>query len=220
MGFFVTATDTGVGKTYVLTLILKYLRYKGADPSAIKPIETGCQEINDKLIPEDGLNIAKALDQLSRLERICPVRFKTPVAPYTATLLEKKEIDLDDIFCRIRNLKEPFFVEGAGGLMVPVTKEYFMIDFPKDLNLEVILISPLRIGTINHSLLSIDALKRRDIKIKGIILNDNDGIETPASKTNLQILSQLTDVDILGVVPFRFADYKNLDSILKTELLI
>ncbi len=220
MGFFVTATDTNVGKTYFLSLLLKFLVFKGIQPSAMKPIETGCAEKDGTLFPEDGYKIAEALGCPDKLNQICPLRFKYPLAPYVCSEIENKQIDIEFIKDKISALKEPFFIEGAGGLLVPVKENYFMIDLAKDFNLNVILVSPLRLGTINHTLLSIEALQRRDIKISGVILNDNDGIETMATKTNPETLKKFTEVNILGVLPFRFSNYQNLDKYINLSWLI
>ncbi len=198
--FFVTATDTGVGKTYVLSLILRFLVEKGIKPSVMKPVETGCVVKYGMLIPEDAERLAKIVGAENSLEHICPFRFETPVAPYVASQLEKKEIDVEKIKKIAGLFPEPLFVEGAGGLMVPVLKNFFMIDLIKLLNTEVIFVAPLRLGTINHTLLSIEALEKRGIKIKGIILNDTEGLENMATKTNPSVLSELQPYPILAIV--------------------
>lgn len=200
MRYFVTATDTGVGKTYVLSLILKSLIAKGIKPSVMKPVETGCRRDGERLIPEDALTLAKIVGLEAKLEEVCPFRFELPLAPYVAARLEGRTVSLESIKEIASRFDEPLFVEGAGGLMVPILKDFFMIDLIKYLDLEVIFVAPLRLGTINQTLLSIEAMERRDIKIKGIILNDTEGIETPASKTNPSVLAELQRYPILAIV--------------------
>lgn len=217
MRYFVTGTDTGIGKTYVLSLILKFFIEKGFLPSVMKPVETGCRNDKGDLIPEDGLQLADIVKMSNQLDKIVPYRFETPVAPYVASLLEKKQIDLKNIKQISDNMKEPFFVEGAGGLMVPILNNFFMIDLPNYLNLEVIFISPLRLGTINQTLLNIEAMEKRKIKIKGIILNDTDGIETPATKTNPTILKELQPYPIIAVVPFKAKALPDFSLLLSNE---
>ncbi|MCX7991011.1 MAG: dethiobiotin synthase [Proteobacteria bacterium] len=220
MRYFVTGTDTGIGKTYTLTLMLKFFIHKGLDVFAIKPIETGCLEESGRLIPEDGIKIASAINGLDNLDEICPVRFKTPQSPYSADKIEKRGIDLDKIKKIISKRSSPVFIEGAGGLLVPVFKNYFMIDMAKELADEILLVSSLRLGTINHTLLSIEAIKKRGLKIAGIILNDNDGKEEISKKTNFEVLKELTEERLLGVIPFNFNDYKNLDKIIQLDFMV
>jgi len=214
MRYFVTGTDTGVGKTHVLSLILKFFVTKGVHPYVMKPIETGCKNSSGEIIPADALKLAEIVKMQHRLDEVCLYQFETPVAPYVASILEKRQINLEKIKEISDNFGEPLFVEGAGGLMVPITKNFFMIDLPRYLNLEVIFISPLRLGTINQTLLSIEALERRNIKIKGIILNDTEGIETEATKTNPTILSELQSYPIVTVVPFMTKDVPDFSALL------
>lgn len=200
MRYFVTGTDTGIGKTYTLSLILRSLICKGINPGVMKPIETGCKRCGNELIPEDALALARIAGIEDRLADVCPYRFELPLAPYVASKLENKEIVISKIRDISKKFNEPLFVEGAGGLMVPILKDFFMIDLVKYLSLEVIFVAPLRLGTINHTLLSIEAMERRGIKIKGIILNDLDGIETVATKTNPAVLSELQKYPVLGQI--------------------
>ncbi len=220
MRYFVSGTDTGIGKTYVLTLILKYLYFKGLRPFAIKPIETGCSETDGMLVPEDGLKIASAINKVENLDEICPIRFKLPLSPYSADKIEKRGIQINKIREIISKYESPTFIEGAGGLLVPIFRDYFMIDLAKDFADKIILVSPLRLGMINHTLLSIEAIKRRGLTIAGIILNDNDENDDIAKRTNFDILKELVNDEILGVVPYKFEDYKNLDKILNLNFLI
>lgn len=168
----------------------------------MKPIETGCKNVDGKLIPEDALRLANIINLEEKLDLLCPYRFETPVAPYVASKIENKTIKLEEIKKAFELLSEPLFVEGAGGLMVPIFKDFFMIDLIKYLSLEVIFVAPLRLGTINQTMLSIEALERRKIPIKGIILNDTEGIKTPATETNFAILRELQPYPVLTIVPF------------------
>lgn len=220
MRYFITGTDTGVGKTYVLTLILKFLRHKGFNVFAMKPIETGCGEINRMLIPSDGYKIAQALNKLDSLDEICPIRFKSSLAPYSAEKIEKKGIDLKIIKEILKKRDETIiFLEGAGGLLVPIFNNYFMIDLARDFSDSIILVSSLRLGTINHTLLSVEAIKKRGIKISGIILNENDNENDEAKKTNLDIIKELCSERVLGVIPYNFSKYEDLDKFLELDFM-
>jgi len=208
MKYFVTATDTGVGKTYVTASLIKLYMSMGYKVKAVKPIETGCAKKGKNLIPEDASLYASLTGQ--SLDEVCPYKFATPVSPYTASKLEKIEIDIDKIKTHVDavyedliknyNDRSMLFIEGAGGLIVPVTKNFMMIDFPLLINAPVILVSRLSLGTINHTLLSIEALERRNIPIKGIILNNALGLNTIAEKTNESILKEFIKVPILSIL--------------------
>lgn len=221
MRYFIAGTDTGIGKTYVLTLILRFLVFKGIKPFAIKPIETGCIEKDGKLMPEDGFKIAEAINKIEELDEICPIRFKTPQSPYSSDKLEKRGIDLNKIRkILLEREEEIIFIEGAGGLLVPIFKDYFMIDMAKDFADKIILVSSMRLGTINHTLLSIEAIRNRDLDLVGIILNDNDNKDEIAKKTNFEVLKEVTREKILGVIPNNFNNYKELDKVLELGFMI
>ncbi len=161
---FITATNTDVGKTYASEKFLRYFASKGLKVGYFKPCETG---VND--LPLDGnkmLNITKELnpDFKVNLCDIVPYQFKLPAAPYVAKgdtpisleLIKEKKKYLEQ-FCEV------LIIEGAGGLMVPLEKDLFIIDLIKELDCEAILITPSKLGCINDTLLSINALKAKNI---------------------------------------------------------
>lgn len=209
MKYFITGTDTGVGKTYVTVSLIKYFKSHGYIVKAIKPVETGCLEKNNILYPEDAGKFSELTGQL--LDEVCLYKFKTPVAPYVASQLEKKSIDINrikehvdkvynDLITSYGREKTLLLVEGAGGLMVPVTKDFMMIDFPSLLEIPVILVARLSLGTINHTLLSLEALERRNISVRGVILNNSLGLKTVAELTNEKVLKEYLKVPILDVL--------------------
>ncbi|MCX7770802.1 MAG: dethiobiotin synthase [Proteobacteria bacterium] len=209
MKFFITGTDTGVGKTYVTVSLIKFYMSAGYIVRAIKPVETGCVGKINALYPEDAGKFAELTKQ--PLDQVCVYKFKTPVAPYVASQLERVDIDLNKIKSHVDNVYNELvdcygknrvilFIEGAGGLMVPVTKKFMMIDFPILLDTPVILVARLGLGTINHTLLSLEALERRNIPVKGVILNNNLGLKTVAELTNEQVLKEYLNVPILTVL--------------------
>lgn len=206
MKYFIAGTDTGVGKTYVTVSIIKYYMAQGYNVKALKPVETGCVIKNNKLYPEDASKFAGFTGQ--PLDEVCLYRFKIPVAPYVASQLEKTNIDInrikehvDEVYNSLisRHGKEKtiLLIEGAGGLMVPITKDFMMIDFPALLEAPVILVARLGLGTINHTLLSLEALEKRDIPVKGVILNNTLGLKTEAELTNEHVLKEYLKVPIL-----------------------
>lgn len=213
-GYFITGTDTGVGKTIVSAAILRTFIKKGLKVGAMKPIETGCLNKDGVLLPSDGMFLRDMAEMNDSLEIVTPVKFETPVSPLVASRLEDMEIDLERVFKAFENLKKKYdylIVEGVGGLMVPILKEqtkkaekvYFVRDLIKDMELEVIIVTRATLGTINHTLLTVEALKSKKIPIKGFIINYSTTVKNDISeKTNPDILNELLDIPFLGILPY------------------
>ncbi len=191
MNYFITGTDTGVGKTYVTKLIIETLRADGQYPVGFKPVSCGDRE--------DAILLASASGGLD-VDEINPLHFNSALAPHTAALLESKTIDPAVLVASFREISkkyDPVFVEGAGGWEVPLTETYFISDLAKDLSLPVILVAANRLGALNHILLTVNAIKAKGLTCAGIILNQlEDEMDTPMI-TNKGILESLTDVPLL-----------------------
>lgn len=188
---FITATDTGVGKTTLSAAICKLLKEKGVNVAYFKPAETGCQPI-----PQDAYTISKITGQ--PLEEVVIYTFENPVAPYTATVLEGKEIDIQKIIKHYKYLKTKYdfvIVEGAGGLLVPIKKNYTYLNLIEDLNIPVLIVSRASLGTINHTALTIRSLEGKEIV--GIVMNGFSG-EDISEETNPQIIQEMTGVKVLA----------------------
>ncbi|MFP5081477.1 dethiobiotin synthase [Pedobacter sp. JCM 36344] len=180
--FFVTGIGTGIGKTIVSAILTEKLR---AD--YWKPIQSGDLDQSDSLIIKSLISNSKTV--------IHEEAFKLthPLSPHLSAKLDQVDIN-------IRKLQTPtttndLIIEGAGGLMVPLNNQELIIDYIKSLNIKVILISQNYLGSINHTLLSIEALKARGIAIKGIIFNGISNIETE------RYIKQYSDLNILGYIP-------------------
>jgi len=213
-GYFITGTDTGVGKTIVSAAILRTFIKKGLKVGAMKPIETGCLNKDGVLLPSDGIFLRDMAEMNDSLDIVTPVKFETPVSPLVASRLEDMEIDLERVFKAFENLKKKYdylIVEGLGGLMVPILKEqkkkaekvYLVRDLIKNMELEVIIVTRPTLGTINHTLLTVEALKSKKIPIKGFIINYSTKVKNDISeKTNPDILNELLDINFLGILPY------------------
>ena len=161
---FITGTNTDVGKTYASSVLLKRLSQEGFKVGYFKPIETGVIDH-----PVDGLAMLELTKKLNpnfnvNIDFIVPYQFRLPAAPYVA----KKDINIDIEFLikrknELEELCDILIIEGAGGLMVPIMKDFFIIDLIKKFKSKTILISPSRLGSINDTLLSQEALKNRNI---------------------------------------------------------
>ncbi|MFN9408123.1 MAG: dethiobiotin synthase [Akkermansiaceae bacterium] len=191
MNFFITGTDTGVGKTYITKLLVESLRAEGKYAVGFKPISCG---------DRDDAAILAAVSGNLPLDEVNPLHFSSGVAPHVAALLENKNIHPAEIIASYQTISEkydPVIVEGAGGWEVPITENYFVSDLAKDLNLPVILVAANRLGAINHILLTLAAIEAKGLKCAGIILNQlEDEMDTPMI-TNKGIIESLTNIPLL-----------------------
>jgi dethiobiotin synthetase len=191
VNFFITGTDTGVGKTYITKLLVESLRAEGKYAVGFKPISCG---------DRDDAAILAAVSGNLPLDEVNPLHFSSGVAPHVAALLENKTIHPAEIIASYQTISEkydPVIVEGAGGWEVPITENYFVSDLAKDLNLPVILVAANRLGAINHILLTLAAIEAKGLKCAGIILNQlEDEMDTPMI-TNKGIIESLTNIPLL-----------------------
>jgi len=162
---FITATGTNVGKTYTTLKLIEALASRGHSVGVFKPIETGVTHTapDATILLEACQKVNKKFTDLTPAD-ITAYTFPLPAAPFCADTAHS--IDIDTIIKKYRQLStlcDILLVEGAGGLMVPLTKEFFMIDLAKALEAKVLLVTPSRLGCINDTLLSMEALKTRDI---------------------------------------------------------
>lgn len=194
MSFFVTGTDTGVGKTYVTRLILEGLRAAGVDAVGYKPVACGDREDAELLatasggIPPDEVN---------------PVFLRNALAPYVAGMLENRPIDPAELVEGYRSLSgahQSVLVEGAGGWEVPIAPNYRIADLAVALELPVVVVAGNRLGALNHILLTVDAVRARGLVCAGIVLNQlGDEMDT-AMITNKGVIEDLTGVPLLAHV--------------------
>jgi len=205
-GFFITATDTGVGKTVVSAAIIRALRHQGLNVCCMKPIESGCLREGDTLIPADGNFLKEASGVDEPLENITPVRFEEPLAPWVAADRMASHIDIRMIHEKFRGLEDRYgavVVEGIGGLMVPIGRDYFVADLAVDMALPLVIVASAQLGTINHTLLTVEHSLRNGLTVAGIILNHSAKTQgTVAEETNPDAIAHLTPVPVIGVMPF------------------
>jgi len=191
MSFFVTGTDTGVGKTHVTRLILEGLRASGIDAAGYKPVACGDRD--------DARILADASGGLP-IDEVNPVYLQSPVAPYVAGLLENRAIDPAELIAGYRRLAaahKTIVVEGAGGWEVPVAAGYRISDLAAELGLPVVLVAANRLGALNHILLTLGAIRARGLVCAGVFLNQLvDELDT-AMITNKGLIEDLTGVPLL-----------------------
>jgi dethiobiotin synthetase len=222
-GVFITGTDTGVGKTYVAAGIAVALKQRGVNIGVMKPAETGCGMRAGRLVPRDALRLMKAAHVRDPLSLVNPCRFRKPLAPSVAAELERKKIDPKKIIKAYHALSKRhdfMIVEGAGGIMVPLTRRYLYLDLAYELGLPVIVVARPGLGTINHTLLTLSALKERGITISGIVINyARNRKPGPAEKTSPAMIEKISGVPIAGIIPYGSKDFTMIiDCLLKTKI--
>lgn len=208
-GFFITGTDTGVGKTFVTAGIAAVLRGKGINVGVMKPVETGCIEKDGKLVPQDAVFLRKSAGVNDDIDLINPYRFKAPLVPSIASRLENKNIELNNIkecHDKLALQHKVMLVEGVGGLLVPLNETETVADLIKLFQLPLIVIAESRLGAINHTLLTVKHAQSIGIEVKGIILNYPAFSMDESLSTNQVEIKRLTGLPIFGELPFCDAD--------------
>ena len=173
-GYFVTGTDTGVGKTHVTQALARCARLLGKKVFAFKPIETGCEGIDGELIGADQQALWTASGQWQEGELRGAYKLRSPVAPLVAAEQEGQQIDFDRIGRILRDgasQADVTLVEGAGGWRVPLTAQHDMNELARQMGLPMIVVARATLGTINHSLLTIDAIERDGCAVAALVLS-------------------------------------------------
>ena len=205
-GLFITGTDTGVGKTIVTAIIAQAMRCRGLRVGVMKPIATGGRWENGRLVSTDAEYLLKALASEDDLELINPICMELSLAPLVAAELSGVELDLGRVWqaYEILGARYEFLIlEGIGGLMVPIKKGYLVADLAKHFGLPLIIVARPGLGTINHTLLTIQGARDYDLPIKGFIFSDSTENERGlAELTNAHIIEEITQVPFLGHIPF------------------
>jgi dethiobiotin synthetase len=216
-GFFITGTDTGVGKTVITAALIKAIGLLGLNVCGMKPIETGCLKskfkvqslkfkVQNTLLPYDGIFLRKISNVNDSLDLITPIRFKNPLAPLPASKREKVSIDFKKIqkaYTKLSKKYDIVIVEGIGGLLVPITRDCFVLDLAKDFGLPLIIVSRPGLGTINHTMLTVNCAIKEGLNVAGIIINYSHPPEgTLAEDTNPKIITQISPVPIIGIFPY------------------
>ena len=200
---FVTGTDTGVGKTQASCALLSLLADRGLSPAPFKPYESGCASL---LRPADALAMRAAAKSDDELDRVCPHRFRLPVAPGVAARRLRRNPPLEETLAAFRSFDgRPLVVEGAGGLRVPLDFGHDVIDLIELLRLPVLLVARAGLGTLNHTALSLEALERRRIEVLAVLLSRSTGRVDPSERDNAAVLRRRHGVRVLGPVPFLHA---------------
>lgn len=213
-GLFVTGTDTGVGKTVVSCAIAAWLRSQGVDVGVMKPVATGGARLDAggrrRWLSDDARRLAEAAGVRDPWPMINPVCFGEPLAPCTAAARAGRSIELgkvDRAFSCLQQRHDMLIVEGVGGLLVPLTRRATVADLARRLGLPLLIVARPNLGTMNHTLLTIEAARRHGLAIAGVLFNaseplPHDRMARIAIKTNPSLIGERAHVPVWGALPF------------------
>ena len=205
---FITGTDTGIGKTIITGLLLKFFRSKGVNAITQKWIQTGNVGVSEDI--EEHFKIAgiNGIDVKEKYKDIVPYIFSLPASPHLAAQEEDVVIDKEKIRESLTRLKKEFdtvLVEGSGGFLVPISNEYLLADLVTEEKMPVLIVSRNKLGAINHTLLTVQAVKKRGLKILGIVFNRIDkNTNEKVAVDNMKIVEDITGEKVFGEI-------KNID---------
>ncbi|HEX6960706.1 MAG TPA: dethiobiotin synthase [Lacipirellula sp.] len=205
-GLFIAGTSTEVGKTHVAAMIARALVAEGRRVGVYKPVASGCREERGELVADDAVALWEAAGQPGELARVCPQRFKAALAPSRAAAMEGKRVDPPLLRSGLdywRERSDIVLVEGAGGLMSPLSDEDYNIDLARDLGLPLVIVAANELGVINAALQTIITARAKapSLPIAGVVLNQSqrrEGDESLAS--NAEELAARCDVPLLATV--------------------
>ena len=201
IAFFVTGTDTEIGKTHVTCLLLRQYAAQGLKVIGMKPIAAGCELVDGEWVNDDVQRLVAASNLQAPMNLINPYCFKEPIAPHLAAEKAGVTIDIDVIvseFKQLQAMADVVIVEGAGGFLVPLNANSNMADLAIALGIPTILVVGMRLGCINHSLLTSEAIKSRGLMLHGWVANHIDP-QMDVQKENIQTITEQLGVEPLLV---------------------
>lgn len=208
-GIFITGTDTGVGKTIISAAVLSILKSAGVDAVYMKPVQTGCGRKSGRLIAPDlefVLSMSGIRPSVKERQLMAPYRFRRACSPHLAAGLEKRPIlpgKIINSFNALKRLHDFVIVEGAGGVLTPLSWKHSILEVMKSLSLPVILVAKPGLGTINHTLLSLRELRHSNLKVLGVVFNYSSGKgEEIIERSNKIAIERLGRVRVIAEFPF------------------
>ncbi len=203
-GLFVTGTDTGVGKTVVAAAIAHALRRRGGRVGVCKVAATGCERRREGLVSEDAEYLAHWADSRHPLDVVCPQRWAEPLAPAVAAERSGRPLDWAAIRSSldvIASDSDVMVVEGVGGVLVPMDDGHTVLDLMRSLMLPAVVVARAGLGTINHTLLTVGALRAAGVPVAGVVVNRYPADADAATETNPDAIERWGRVPVLTVCP-------------------
>ena len=201
--YFITGTDTEIGKTFITSALLRAFAQQGWSTLGMKPIASGAEEIDGVLHNEDVDSLVAASSVKAPQEIVVPYLMRTPAAPHIVAALENVTMDVQHIascYQQAQQLADVVLVEGVGGFCVPLDDETSTVDLAQALSLPVILVVGMRLGCINHALLTAQAINASGLRLAGWVANTVD-TDMKFFEENVQALKQRLDAPCLAVMP-------------------
>jgi len=204
--YFITGTDTDVGKTYISTLLLNQLKQQGHSTLALKPISAGCERNEQGWQNKDALKLQAAASISLPYPDINPIALKLPMAPHIAAEKENITLNAKPIanHCNTiiqKHTPDYAIIEGAGGWLVPLNEKEDMSDLAKHINCSIILVVGMRLGCLNHTLLTYESIERKQCPITGWIANIIEP-DMPVLQENIETLKQQLPIPCLATIPY------------------
>ena len=202
-GFFITGTDTGVGKTMVTATLTRLLRQRGHAVRVCKPVATGAEQVDGQLLATDTRLLAEAADDKD-LAAITPWALALPAAPPIAARAAGLTLNLADLVRAVERRRQPgalLIVEGVGGLLCPLTQDHTVADLAARLGMPLIIVARRSLGTLNHTLLTLEAARARQLSVAGVVISETTPLSGIAEETNPDELRRL-GVPVLALLPF------------------
>jgi dethiobiotin synthetase len=192
VSLFVTGTDTGVGKTFTITQLLRFLRATGKSCAGFKPICCGDRRDAELLLAASSSGLT--------IDEVNPLWLKTPAAPFTASQVEEVKIDIELLLAALRAVQrrvQYVFVEGVGGWLVPIRADYFVSDLAAAMGLPVLVVAQNRLGCLNHTMLTVRSIANEGLHCAGVAVNSPLDESDIAVATNARILGKIANIPVL-----------------------
>lgn len=203
--YFIAGTDTDAGKTLIACAILEKARQQQLSTAAVKPVAAGCEQTPEGLRNSDALQLQAAMTIELPYEQVNPVAFEPPIAPHIAAMQVQKTLSVSRLagFCNgvIMQPCDLVLVEGAGGWRVPLNPRETLANLAKELNMPVVLVVGMKLGCINHALLTVEAIERDGLTLAGWVANRVDA-QMSCFEENMMTLRTLIQAPCLGEVPY------------------
>ena len=214
-GLFFSGTDTGVGKTVVTAAVARLLRRLGRPIRVCKPVATGAEWCSGRWLSDDTRLLASAAGMEEELDRVTPWTFPAPAAPPVAARLAGVSLGLTDLLAAVQDCARPgsaILVEGAGGLLCPLTECETVADLVRRLGLPLVLVTRRSLGTLGHTLMAVEVAAGRGLPLVGVVISETVPPSGPADETNVEELRRRLDVPLLAVIPHGATEESTADA--------
>ena len=202
-GFFITGTDTDAGKTWISLGIVEALKRQGKRVGVMKPVSAGCEQSSAGLRNQDAVLLQQQSNVELTYDAANPYAFEPAIAPHIAAAKQGIRIDVETLYQQLQTTERQsdcVVVEGAGGWLVPLNEFQTMADLAKRFQLPVILVVGMRLGCLNHALLTVESIRARGLPLAGWVANQVSA-EMKCLEDNVQTLEQMIDAPLLGHIP-------------------